>query len=288
MESLLRIVRDYRPELQKLSASLLLGVCKSRRGRALVMDALGAGALLSALPGADAELGHLALRALHALAQDRAGAQELRQTGAVPVLLQHLADARRPPGASLEHLAMEACSACSVLARMAEDLECAYHIRACNGVYVLGRRLLHPVPGAPTGPQGECKWEHRVVLHALRALRAVFSMERNRGVFKALFPPDVFGPFIDVGHFQTDLDRYKPVAERVAAMGDAARQRVEAALEEINLARDGPSRFVKASGGVGLEMRVEMGGGGVEMRAVLGAADMAVMWQCWSHWIDDV
>ncbi len=33
-------------------------------------------------------------------------------------------------------------------------------------------------------------------------------MERNRKVFKRLFPPDLFAMFIDVGHYNTSLPAY--------------------------------------------------------------------------------
>ena len=44
--------------------------------------------------------------------------------------------------------------------------------------------------------------------YVFRALRYLFSMERNRKVFKRLFPPDLFALFIDVGHYQTSLLSY--------------------------------------------------------------------------------
>jgi hypothetical protein len=36
----------------------------------------------------------------------------------------------------------------------------------------------------------------------MRALRFVFSVEKNRKVFKRLFPPDLFAMFIDVGQYE--------------------------------------------------------------------------------------
>jgi hypothetical protein len=42
-----------------------------------------------------------------------------------------------------------------------------------------------------------------------RALRYVYSVERNRKVFKRLFPPDLFAAFIDIGHYASDLEHYQ-------------------------------------------------------------------------------
>lgn len=50
-------------------------------------------------------------------------------------------------------------------------------------------------------------------MSAFRTLRFLFSMERNRHVFKELFPPDLFEKFIDVGHYNKDLKAYKPLVD---------------------------------------------------------------------------
>ena len=36
-------------------------------------------------------------------------------------------------------------------------------------------------------------------------------MERNRKVFKRLFPPDLFALFIDIGHYNASLNAYADV-----------------------------------------------------------------------------
>ena len=44
--------------------------------------------------------------------------------------------------------------------------------------------------------------------NAFRSLRFLFSLERNRRLFKMLFTPQLFGQFIDVGHYHTELKPY--------------------------------------------------------------------------------
>ncbi len=44
--------------------------------------------------------------------------------------------------------------------------------------------------------------------NAFRALRFLFCKERNRKLFKRIFPPDVFETFIDVGHYNRDITAY--------------------------------------------------------------------------------
>lgn len=45
-----------------------------------------------------------------------------------------------------------------------------------------------------------------------RILRYLFSLEKNRGIFKAIFPPGLLGPFIDIGNFVKSMSKYKTVA----------------------------------------------------------------------------
>ncbi len=48
-----------------------------------------------------------------------------------------------------------------------------------------------------------------IQLQAFRTLRYVFSVERNRKIFKRLFPAEIFELFIDIGHYRKDLEDYK-------------------------------------------------------------------------------
>lgn len=54
-----------------------------------------------------------------------------------------------------------------------------------------------------------------------RALRYVYSVERNRKVFKRLFPPDLFAAFIDVGHYESDIEHYQELDRRFRQLSTA-------------------------------------------------------------------
>jgi len=54
-----------------------------------------------------------------------------------------------------------------------------------------------------------------------RALRYVYSVERNRKVFKRLFPPDLFAAFIDVGHYESDIEHYHELDRRFRQLSTA-------------------------------------------------------------------
>ena len=53
--------------------------------------------------------------------------------------------------------------------------------------------------------------------NAFRSLRFLFSLERNRRLFKMLFTPQLFGQFIDVGHYHTELKPYYALVDAVNA-----------------------------------------------------------------------
>lgn len=49
-------------------------------------------------------------------------------------------------------------------------------------------------------------------LYCLQLLRHLFSIEKNRKVFKSVFPPKIFGIFIDIGNFVKNLNNYESMA----------------------------------------------------------------------------
>lgn len=156
------------------------------------------------------------------------------------------------------------CLVCSALTKLAIDDEGGIQIRQCNGVYLLGRLLTDShgaaaaaaAPGADTesggvtagagagvggaergvggGGGGEPLPFGEVQAHAFRAMRFVFSVERNRKVFKRLFPPSLFAAFIDVGHYKQDVKVYRALAQKWRALPRESVSGTEAALEDIN------------------------------------------------------
>ena len=51
----------------------------------------------------------------------------------------------------------------------------------------------------------DIKVKHEIQLHCLRTLRFLFSIEKNRKSFKLVFPPEIFGNFIDIGNFNRNF-----------------------------------------------------------------------------------
>ena len=157
---------------------------------------------------------------------------------------------------------------CSVLTALALDDEAALQIRQANGVYLIGRLLLllHPEATAAavstmgcgggetaggaggagshgnTSAGGGAAADEAIAAHeglatiAFRALRYIFSTERNRQIFRRLFPPDLFASFIDVGHYAA-TSRAAPLARQMLRLSSAALSRMLEALQDINIER---------------------------------------------------
>ena len=270
-EMLLRIVGEYEPSFKVLAAELLDLLLSCRSFFQDVVLHHGVSVLLSLLHTDDAKLPVPLLRAIDTLVADAACAKEVRKLGGINVLLSvlvaHSSGDRMPQTPVV-------VAVCSVLTTLALDDEAALQIRKANGVHLLGKLLFSgardgaagddepgggttacaPAPHAAAGSfngamssdsgVGGAVGSAMISVHVFRTLRYLFSTERNRKVFRRLFPPDLFAAFIDVGHYVADLHAYARLAELLSALPDEGRAKVLEALDDINVIK-GPSRQVR-------------------------------------------
>ena len=61
----------------------------------------------------------------------------------------------------------------------------------------------------------DIKIKHEIQLHCLRTLRFLYSIEKNRKAFKLVFPPEIFGSFIDIGNFNKNFQSYVPLLRKI-------------------------------------------------------------------------
>lgn len=80
--------------------------------------------------------------------------------------------------------------------------------------------------------------------YAFRTLRFLFSMERNRRLFKKLFPSDLYTMFIDIGHYNFDLSVYKTLVQRMNSLPQDDIDSVRENISEMNQNKT-PSHYVK-------------------------------------------
>ncbi|KAK3541197.1 hypothetical protein QTP86_016213 [Hemibagrus guttatus] len=133
---------------------------------------------------------------------------------------QHVCEDLSPHEAEENTVALHA-ACCAAITELVLDDAAAHHVVQENGVYILGKLIL---PHGPKSASLQC--------YAFRTLRFLFSMERNRHLFKRLFPPELFEMFIDIGHYVRDIAAYIPLQERISVLSteelDGLKERIEA------------------------------------------------------------
>ena len=141
------------------------------------VDAGGIRCMLPMLHSNDDALVNSAANTLNNACQDSRSNAEIRRMGGIPLtlsLLRSSSDNDQEPNTSFRCL----CAACSLLATLASDDESASLICKHNGVYLLGRLL---ILSEETFPNTDVPL-HQLRCQALRAMRILFSLERNRKV----------------------------------------------------------------------------------------------------------
>ncbi|NXD09979.1 NEK10 kinase, partial [Nothocercus nigrocapillus] len=116
---------------------------------------------------------------------------------------------------------------CAAITELVLNDTNAYQVVQANGIYTIAKLLL---------PNKESSVEKANLLqcYAFRALRFLFSMERNRHLFRRLFPTDLFEIFIDIGHYVRDIRAYEELVSKLNLLkGDELKQ-IAQSIENIN------------------------------------------------------
>ncbi|GAX79138.1 hypothetical protein CEUSTIGMA_g6578.t1 [Chlamydomonas eustigma] len=283
LEVLLRIVQQYDLPFKRLAADLLALLSRREPVIKELLQLNGLGRIVGQLQTGDLHLTQSLLRVVCYLATDMTALLEMYQVGIVPVLASLLGSAVREmaldshsntiPGGSARLTELQLT--CTALTRIAEDDEMAYQIRQCNCVTLLGKLLLaHPATSSDKVEQEQSIAEvTSLKTYVFRALRYLFSMERNRKVFKRLFPPELFAMFIDVGHYNTSLQAYSELVQHFEELSEKQKAGISAALDDISADRDDSLRTVR--GYVILEM-LGKGAYGAVYKARRARGDMLV------------
>ncbi|EDO29162.1 predicted protein, partial [Nematostella vectensis] len=232
-ETLLRIVQDYDVLSKTLSANLLRILCADSSIREQVKVFEGIPICLSLLHYDNLKLLWNLVWIIVQLAEDPDSSNDVRLLGGIPLLLallqgkalhHHGAGGGRPSWRTLqfaqrkrnsilrgENMAHIYTAVCAALTELVLNDTNGQQIVQHNGVYLLGVLILPQQ--RETGDEAAAV--DNLQKSAFRALRFLFSMERNRQLFKRVFPPKLFEKFIDVGHYVRDLNAYKGLVEQV-------------------------------------------------------------------------
>ena len=94
-----------------------------------------------------------------------------------------------------------------------------------HGAHIIGKLLMDNCPQLnkdkdarvyiADNPGENLKVMHELQMHCLRCLRFLYSVEKNRKAFKVIFPPNLFGAFIDVGNYNKDFQAYIPLLKKL-------------------------------------------------------------------------
>ncbi|KAK0150189.1 Serine/threonine-protein kinase Nek10 [Merluccius polli] len=156
---------------------------------------------------------------------DRSSIETLSSANAAGrVQRQHCSEELTPQEQKDNTLALQS-ACCAALTELVLDDSNAYHLVQENGIYVVAKLIL---------PQGSAAKATSLQCYAFRTLRFIFSVERNRGLFRRLFPTELFEMFIDVGHYVRDLTAYEALQATVSLYTDEELQALTEGIESSN------------------------------------------------------
>ncbi|XP_061320967.1 serine/threonine-protein kinase Nek10 isoform X3 [Pezoporus flaviventris] len=116
---------------------------------------------------------------------------------------------------------------CAAITELVLNETNSYQVVQANGIYTIAKLIL---------PKKERNAENANLLqcYAFRALRFLFSMERNRHIFKRLFPTDLFEIFIDIGHYVRDISAYEELVSKLNLLKEDEFKQIAESIESMN------------------------------------------------------
>ncbi|XP_066301815.1 serine/threonine-protein kinase Nek10-like [Branchiostoma lanceolatum] len=268
VETLLRILQEYDNMSKNLAARLLRSLCGDSQAREQVKIYDGVPVLLSLLHYDSLNLLWNVVWILVQLCEDPDMTNDIRLMGGIPLLLSLLHDrkfetdrtsltqlsssAGATPGhggfqvtfqgeesevnvSEKDKLSLKAV-VCTALTELVLNDTNAYQIVQTNGVYLIGLLIMPP-------ESGNSEIYIDLQRTAFRTLRFLFSMERNRQLFKRLFPPDLFEMFIDIGHYIRDINAYKEVVDKLNSLPKDQIQVIQQRIFDTNQNKE-PNTFI--------------------------------------------
>ncbi|XP_066440829.1 serine/threonine-protein kinase Nek10 isoform X3 [Eleutherodactylus coqui] len=266
-ESLMMMLQEYDLLSKRLSAELLRLLCSESDVKEQVKIYDGVPTLLSLLHSDHLKLLWSVVWILVQICEDPEISVEIRTWGGIKQLLrilkgeQYLVSDRSSIGSlssanaagRIRHLYLSEdlspreiqentlslqAACCAALTELVLNDTNAHQVVQENGVYIIGMLIL-------PSRQHDCIKSKSTVLqcYAFRALRFLFSMERNRDLFKRLFPPDLFEMFIDIGHYIREISAYEALVSKLNSLPEDELKQVADGIEGINQNKT-PTKFI--------------------------------------------
>ncbi|XP_065255135.1 serine/threonine-protein kinase Nek10 isoform X3 [Emys orbicularis] len=125
---------------------------------------------------------------------------------------------------------------CAAITELVLNDTNAHQVVQENGVYTIAKLIL------PNKQRNAVK-ANLLQCYAFRALRFLFSMERNRHLFKRLFPTDLFEIFIDIGHYVRNISAYEELVSKLNSLLEDELKQIAENIESINQNK-APSKYI--------------------------------------------
>ncbi|XP_060555382.1 serine/threonine-protein kinase Nek10-like isoform X1 [Ruditapes philippinarum] len=279
VEQLLRIIQEYDNVSKKHATRLLCLLCQDMHTRDEIKLHDGVPILLSQLVSDNANMLCQVVWCIATLCVDQEISKDVRQVGGIPLLLSLLhertfvserneasgcasasihsrtltqddvfdfsAQTNKAPKTKAEEFMetqyklKQAC--CGALAELVLNDTNAQQIAQTNGIYTIGLLIL---PSCSDCGSRERKAAQLLQRFAFRTLRFLFSMERNRRLFKKLFPAELYTMFIDIGHYNRELSAYKPLVQHINSLNMDVIDSIRENMMEMNQNRT-PTHYIK-------------------------------------------
>ncbi|XP_064362225.1 serine/threonine-protein kinase Nek10 isoform X2 [Dromaius novaehollandiae] len=256
VENLLVILHEYDLLSKRLTAELLRLLCAESQVKEQVKMYEGVPVLLSLLHSDHIKLLWSIVWILVQVCEDPETSVEIRIWGGITQLLhilqgqRNLVSDRSSVGSlssanaagRIQHLHLSEdlspneiqentfslkAACCAAITELVLNDANAYQVVQANGIYTIAKLIL---------PNKESSAEKANLLqsYAFRALRFLFSMERNRHLFRRLFPTDLFEIFIDIGHYVRDISAYEELVSKLNLLKDDELKQIAESIENIN------------------------------------------------------
>ncbi|KAM6338969.1 serine/threonine-protein kinase Nek10 [Podargus strigoides] len=256
VENLLVILHEYDLLSKRLTAELLRLLCAESQVKEQIKMYEGVPVLLSLLHSDHIKLLWSIVWILVQVCEDPESSVEIRICGGIKQLLHilqgernlvsdqssvgslssanaagrihhlHLSDDLSPDEVQENTFSLQA-ACCAAITELVLNETNAYQVVQENGIYTIAKLIL---------PKKERNAEKANLLqcYAFRALRFLFSMERNRHVFKRLFPTDLFEIFIDIGHYVRDIRAYEELVSKLNLLKEEELKQIAESIESMN------------------------------------------------------
>uniref|UniRef100_A0A8C6BWC3 Serine/threonine-protein kinase Nek10 n=2 Tax=Monodon monoceros TaxID=40151 RepID=A0A8C6BWC3_MONMO len=265
VENLLIILHEYDLLSKRLSAELLRLLCAERQVREQVKLYEGVPILLSLLHSDHLQLLWSVVWILVQICEDPETSVEIRIWGGIKQLLHilrgdrnfvsdrssigslssanaagriqqlHLSEDFSPREIQENTFSLQA-ACCAALTELVLDDTNAHQVVQENGIYTIAKLILR-------NKQKNAAKTNLLQCYAFRALRFLFSMERNRPLFKRLFPTDLFEIFIDIGHYVRDISAYEELVSKLNLLVEDELKQIAENIESVNQNK-APSKYI--------------------------------------------